>query len=107
MYRQTLEGHDLSVEEGTPSVPADGRYYVLFEGEVVGRFRSLAKALERYREIKKDLDLPNVAQSPLSPEELRRREMEAMSNKRLLWTDEDFARVERKTRGKKGTRSSG
>ena len=43
MYRQSLDNHDLSIEQDTDRVPSDGYYYVLFEGEVVARFKSLNK----------------------------------------------------------------
>jgi hypothetical protein len=107
MYRQGLEEHQLFVLQGTPEVPDDGSYYVLFRGDVVGRFRSLKQATARYQELRSRLNLKPREVPKLTVEELRQRELETVSNKRLLWTDEDFARVDRKTRGRKGTRSAG
>jgi len=56
VYRQSLTGHDLSVEEGTEKVPDDGHYYVLFQGEQKGRFRSLKQATKRYDENQGDVE---------------------------------------------------
>lgn len=111
MYRQAMEDHGLSLEQGTAAVPDDGHYYVLFKGQTIGRARSLKKARAIYEGARKSLDLGPLpganASAKASVDELRRREMESMSNKALIWTEEDLARVERKTRGKKGTRSAG
>lgn len=88
-------------------MPDDGYYYVILKGEVAGRFKSLNKAVARYNELKETLDLKPIEVPELPAEELWQRDMENMSNKRLIWTEEDFVRVERRTRGKKGTRSAG
>jgi hypothetical protein len=101
MYRQRLPNHDLCIEQGTPNVPSDGCYYVLLNGREQGRFRSLAQALKAYTRLKTEIGYkPPTPPPPASPEEIRRREMDAQSNKSLLWTEEDFARVDRKTRGR-------
>ena len=101
MYRQRLPGAELSIEAGTPDVPNDGRYYVLLSGTIKGRFRSLQQALRCYQTVRKSLNLPPPSPvEPPGPEEVWRRDMDSMSNKSLLWNDEDFARVDRKTRGR-------
>jgi hypothetical protein len=107
VYRQSLDAYALSLEAGTPSVPNDGWYYVMFKAEILGRFRSLTKAQAAFAAKRKSLNIAPVEAPPVSPEEVRRRELETISNKRLLWTDEDFSRVSKKTQGKKGTRSAG
>jgi len=107
VYRQAVEGHGLSVEQDTPATPNDGYYYVIFRGEHFGRFRSLSRALTRYNELKSTLNLERTDAPKPSLEDLRRLDMETMSNKALIWTEEDFSRVQRKTQGKKGTRSAG
>ena len=88
-------------------MPNDGHYYVLFNGEVAGRFKVLKPATTLYQELKGSLNLQPTQVPKISVEELKLRELETVSNKRLLWSDEDFARVDRMTRGKKGTRSGG
>jgi len=48
--------------------------------------------------IKATLNLQSVAPSPApSAAEILRREMEARSNKSLIWGEEDFVRVDRRT----------
>ena len=46
MFRQHLG--DLSIEEGTAAVPADGRYYVIKEGVVRQSFKTLKGAHALY-----------------------------------------------------------
>jgi hypothetical protein len=101
MYRQALSGHDLSVEQDTPNVPNDSYYYVLHGGSIQGRYRSLAQALKRYQAIKQSLNIePPAPAAPVSAAEAWGRELESRSNKSLFWTDDDFARVQRKTQGR-------
>ena len=107
MFRQAIEQHGLVLAQDTAEVPNDGCYYVLLRGAVTGRFRSLTKAQAAYKAIKATLPLEVTEVPKPTIAEIKQRELETMSNKQLLWTDEDFARVERMTRGKKGTRSGG
>lgn len=58
MYVVRMERAGLSIEQGTPNVPDDGKYYVIYQGEIVGKFRSLKQAEKLYREILSQLDLP-------------------------------------------------
>lgn len=46
MFRQHLG--DLSIEEGSAAVPADGRYYVIQRGTVVRSFKTLRGAHTLY-----------------------------------------------------------
>lgn len=101
MYRQSLPDHSLSIEQDTDAVPSDGFYYVIQNGVQRGRYRSLPQAQKRYSEIKKTLDIkPPPERKPVSSTEAWERELAAQSNKSLLWDNEDFARVERKTQGR-------
>ncbi len=50
MYRQRLA--DLSIEEGTPAVPADGRYYVIQAGVVRRSFKTLKGAHSLYASLR-------------------------------------------------------
>lgn len=101
MYRQILPGQDLSIEQGTPNVPNDGFYYVLHAGETSGRFRSLAQATKHYLKIKETLNisLPPVPER-LSMDQMMQRDLDSKSNKALFWSEDDFTRVDRKTRGR-------
>jgi hypothetical protein len=67
----------------------------------------LPRAQAAFAERRKALNIQPVQVPPPSPQEVRERELDTMSNKRLLWTDEDFIRIAKKTQGKKGTRSAG
>ena len=58
MFRQRLD--DLSIEEGTAAVPADGRYYVLKGGVVRRSFKTLKGAQALYVTLR-------VANSPPAP----------------------------------------
>lgn len=48
-YRQSLAAIGLSLERNTPAVPQDGHYYVVLNGEVKGRFKTLKLAIPLYK----------------------------------------------------------
>ena len=101
MYRQRLDGYDLAIEEGTSRVPGDGYFYVVHNGEIEGRFRSLAQARKLYKTIREAVGIEKPKpRKALSAEELYRLATNAQSNKSLLWNAEDFSRVDRMTKGK-------
>lgn len=50
-YRQAIPAIGLSLERYTGAVPDDGYYYVLKDGEVKGRFRTLRQAQAKYKEL--------------------------------------------------------
>lgn len=50
-YRQTIAALTLSIERGTGSVPADGRYHVVKDGKMLGAFRTLKKAQTLFGQI--------------------------------------------------------
>lgn len=64
-YRQGVPELGLSIERLTGRVPKDGWYYVLYRGEVKGRYRSRRQAVAKYKAL---LDAsgwkPNVDQGP-------------------------------------------
>ena len=55
-YRQSIAAVGLAIERGTPAVPDDGYFYVLFAGQVQGRYRTLKQAQAQYREILSNQD---------------------------------------------------
>ena len=55
IYRVATPAFRLSVEKGTPDVPDDGLYHVLFQGELVASERSEKKALKVYRARRREL----------------------------------------------------
>ena len=52
-YKQYVPGFHLSLERGSDSVSADGRYHILQNGQIVASFRMLKKAQEKLRELAK------------------------------------------------------
>ncbi len=63
-YRQSIAAVGLAIERGTAAVPDDGYFYVLFAGQVQGRYRTLKQAQAQYREILSNQDWKP---KPLSP----------------------------------------
>jgi hypothetical protein len=50
-YVQRLDALGLSIERNTEAVPADGAWYLLRNGDVIGRYRSRKAAQEAWRQI--------------------------------------------------------
>jgi hypothetical protein len=100
-YRQVFPSAKLSLERATDNVPKDGRFHVILNGTVVGSYRSLKSAQTKYQKLRTEY----LAEHPINKEaqkvdvrDVLQREMETMSNKRLLWGAEDFQRLDRKTK---------
>jgi hypothetical protein len=51
VYRQYNERAAVSLEQGTPAVPADDRYHLLRRGEIVATFPSLKRAMTAYHKL--------------------------------------------------------
>ena len=49
-YRQYVPGFNISIERNTGSLPKDGKYYLLRDGQIVNAFRSLKKAEVAFKE---------------------------------------------------------
>jgi len=47
-YRQYVPGTGLSLERNTDIIPKDGWFYVMQNGEVIGRFKTLKHAQQEY-----------------------------------------------------------
>lgn len=80
MYRQIHPRANISIESNTGKVPADGRYYVIKNGEIVKVFRTLKAANDCYQHLLEELALP-----PLIKEDSK------ASNKQVL--DEYYSRI--------------
>ncbi len=52
-YKQYIPDLNLSIERTTESVPHDGKFHVIREGEVLQSFRSLKQAQEFFKDIVK------------------------------------------------------
>ncbi|MGE5507797.1 MAG: hypothetical protein ACM3RP_04835 [Chitinophagales bacterium] len=51
MYKQYNEKAAISLEQGTASVPDDGRFYLLRDGEVIEAYPSLKRAQTAYKKL--------------------------------------------------------
>jgi uncharacterized glyoxalase superfamily metalloenzyme YdcJ len=77
MFRQEVPDIGLSVEQGTSSVPDDGRFHVVVDGRVVFSSKVRSAALTRYRGLRDDLlQKAGTKQRPSDPAEMKRRERE-------------------------------
>ncbi len=85
-YRQTIPALDLSIERATGSVPDDGKFHVLRQGETIASFRALKSAQAVFRNVVQESGYRPVPQDPgKSPSEIMTdRYMEA---KDLYWAD--------------------
>lgn len=53
-YKHYIPDLELSIERNTASVPADGLYYVVKAGSILGKYRSLKKAREVFQAMVKE-----------------------------------------------------
>jgi hypothetical protein len=75
MFKQQIPAIGLSMEQGTSSVPDDGRFHVLVGGDIVFSSKGKPAALARYRDLRDGLlKEGGVEQLTPDPEETRRRE---------------------------------
>lgn len=50
-YKRALDGANFSLEANTETVPADGRYYVLLDGEVKLATEEFSEAISEYNNL--------------------------------------------------------
>lgn len=106
MFRQAIEGVELAIEEGTNRVPQDGKFYVIHQDQIVGSYRSLKKAQEKYRGIRDSLNLP-AATAPSNEEQQAaalKAESDAVVDKMEL---ETFANAKKRNTRRRHTRTFG
>jgi hypothetical protein len=72
-YRQVLPALNLSLERYTEAVPADGGWYLLRDGETLGRYRSEAEARAAWKEHVRESGW-TPPKRDFDPDEARRRE---------------------------------
>ena len=105
-YRQAAERAALSIEEGTANVPADGKYYVIHEGAVIGCYRFLRKAQEKYRELMCGLLPPTNEGS--DGDQMRKAHLKAMADAIVDSMEmETFAEARRRNLRRHRTRTNG
>lgn len=87
-YRQSIASLGLAIERGTPAVPGDGYFYVLFAGQIQGRHRTLKKAQAQYSAIMAGQGWrpdppPTTADANAEPEAVKR----YMDELETYWSD--------------------
>ncbi len=99
VFRQSFPAADLSLERGTDAVPSDGLFHLLVSGRIVKSFRSAKAARAEYQKLRRAyLDQHPVQRSAVDVHDVLRDDFNRLSNKELIWTPEDFERIERMTR---------
>jgi hypothetical protein len=73
-YTQRLPALDLCIQQNTVAVPADGFYYVLKGGQILGRHRNLKAAQDEWRAIIGQEGWEPPVRQELSPSEKLKRE---------------------------------
>jgi hypothetical protein len=76
-YSQRHTALNLCIERNTAQVPADGWFYVILDGEQVGRYRSLSAAQRAWQEVIEASGWQPPQREELSTEEKLRRDKEA------------------------------
>jgi hypothetical protein len=86
MYRQLNERAGISIEKDTDKVPADGKYYVLRDGKIVGSFRILKQAEYLYKKLVSEKNLPPLKKErvKMTKQQLLQQDWNLRSNKALL-----------------------
>ena len=95
MFKTYYRGAPALLEQGTKSVPDDGKYYLLLDGQIVNSFRSLKKAKEAYQQLLADIGFePEANGAGEDGEEIRRRERQAVDYYRVsdYWDEAHYHR---------------
>jgi hypothetical protein len=103
MFRQEVRTIGLSIEQGTRSVPNDGRFHVVVDGNVVFSSKAKSIALNRYRSLRDELlRKAGVEHRPPDPEETKRREREFYDLQAVVSESMRQRTINAKRRGGKG-----
>jgi len=103
MFKQQVTAIGLSVEQGTNSVPDDGRFYVVLKGELVFSSRSKSAALTHYRGLRDGLlKDAGIDQKAPDPEETRRRERQFYDFQAVMSESRQQRAMKAKRKGGKG-----
>jgi len=60
LYKQFHPRANISIESYTGNVPADGKYYILKDGQIISGFRSLKAASLAYQKMVDEMALPRL-----------------------------------------------
>jgi len=98
-FRQSFPAANLSLERATENVPDDGRFHLIVDGVIVKSCRSRKAAQAEYQALRKAyLEQHPVQRAKVSLDEVIREDHSRLSNRALIWSLEDFERVQRKTK---------
>lgn len=103
MFKQQVPTIGLSIEQATSSVPDDGRFHVVIEGEIVFSSKSRSAALVHYRRLRDDLlRKSGIKHRVPDPEETKRREREFYDFEAVMSESMRQRTLKAKRRGGKG-----
>jgi hypothetical protein len=103
MFKQELPAIGLSIEQGTSSVPEDGRYHVVVGGDVVFSSKAKSVALGRYRNLRDEfLQKAGIERKVPNPEETRRRERQFYDFQAVMFESIRQRTMNAKRKGGKG-----
>jgi hypothetical protein len=103
MFKQQVPRVRLSIEQGTRSVPDDGRFHILIDSEIVFSSKTRSVALARYRQLRDDLlREAGIEQQRPDPEETKRREREFYEFRAVMTESMRQRTLKAKRKGGKG-----
>ena len=103
MFRQEVRTIGISIEQGTSSVPNDGRFHVVVDGIFVFSSKTKSAALTRYRSLRDDLlQTAGIEPRPPDPEETKRRERQFYELQAIMSASMRQRTINAKRKGGKG-----
>jgi hypothetical protein len=86
-YKHYLPNLNLSIEKNTKNVPNDGKFHVVHQGHIVGSYRHVKKAEEKFRQMINELgykpEATIVEKRSAAEEDIER----YLESKDLYWAD--------------------
>lgn len=88
MFRRYHPETTLSLQQNTENVPNDDRYYILYQGQILGSYKTLKAATEKYEEIFTGLGVKSKAPDARPTKEDIRRMMleEELIEDEIFWS---------------------
>ena len=93
-YKHSIPDLELSIERNTSQVPADGKFHVIYKGNIIASYSSRRKAEETFHQI--------VKESGYKPEPISEKSSEPNVNERYLLSKDLFWAEGPKYRSKGG-----
>lgn len=102
LFKQGIPALELSVEQGTGSVPDDGRYHVVHAGAVISSHARENEALRAYRRLRDEL-----AEGAAIPQPDAATAAEALRRERTHYESQSVLAESGRRRGDHGRRKGG